>query len=179
MFSRRLAGYSWEINATTLSVTKFCLTLYDPMDSAANQAPLYSTISQNLLKFMSIESVILSNHSSSAAPIFFCLQSLPASEPFPVSWLLSGYQSIGVSVSETVLPVNIQGWFPLELTALISLLSKVLSKSLLQHNNLKASILRCSAFFMVQLSHPYVTAGKTLCVYCVCVCVLYVCILYH
>ena len=58
------------------------------------------------------------------------------------------------------LPVNIQGWFPLGLTGLISLLSTEFS-SLLQHNS-KASILPCSAFFMVQLSHLYMTTGKTI-----------------
>ena len=53
-------------------------------------------------------------------------------------------------------------WFPLGWTGLISLLSKGLSESLLQHHSSKASVLRCSAFFMVQLSHPYVTTGKTI-----------------
>ena len=58
--------------------------------------------------------------------------------------------------------MNIQHWFPLELTGLISLQSKGLSKSLLQHHNLKASIIWHSAFFMVQLSHPYMTTGKNI-----------------
>ena len=70
----------------------------------------------------------------------------------------SGGQNIGASVS--VLPMNIQDWFPLQLLGLISLLSKGTLKSLLQHHSLKASILWCSAFFMVQLSHPYMTTGK-------------------
>ena len=59
------------------------------------------------------------------------------------------------------LPINIQGWFPLGLTGLISLLSKGLS-SLHQHHSSKASILQRSAFFMVQLSHPYTITGKTI-----------------
>ena len=96
--------------------------------------------------------------SSFAAPFSFCLQSFPASMSFPMSQLLaSGGQSIGTSAS--VLPMNIQGWFPLGLIGLIFLQSKGL-KSLLQHHNSKASILLCSAFFMVQLSHPYMTTGK-------------------
>ena len=75
----------------------------------------------DLLKFMSTESVMLSI-SSSAAP-FFCPQSFPASGSFPVNRpFTSGGQSIWVSAS--VLPMNIQGWFPLGLTGLISLLSK-------------------------------------------------------
>ena len=73
----------------------------------------------------------------------------------------SGGQSIGASGSAPVLPMSIQGWFSLELIGWISLLFKELS-SLLQHHNLKASILRCSAFFMVQLSHLYLTTGKTI-----------------
>ena len=55
----------------------------------------------------------------------------------------------------------IKGWFPLGLTGLISLLSKGLS-SLLQHHCSKASVLWCSTFFMVQLSHPHITTGKTI-----------------
>ena len=72
----------------------------------------------------------------------------------------SGGQIFGASAS--VLPVNIQGWFSLGLTGLISLWSKGTLKSLLQHHNLKAWILWCSAFFMVQISHPYMTTGKTI-----------------
>ena len=59
-------------------------------------------------------------------------------------------------------PMNNRGWFPLGLTGLISLLSKGLSKSFLPHHGLKASVLWCSAFFMVQLSHLYMTTGKTI-----------------
>ena len=77
-----------------------------------------------------------------------------------MSWFFaSGGQSIGASAS--VLPMNIEDWFPLGLTGLISLQSKGV-KSLLQHQGSKASILQCSAFFIVQLSHPYMTTGKTI-----------------
>ena len=63
--------------------------------------------------------------SSSVSPFSFCLQSFPASGSFPMNSLFkSGGQSIGASASAPVLPMNIQGWFPLELTDLISLLSK-------------------------------------------------------
>ena len=74
----------------------------------------------------------------------------------------SGGQSIEVSTSASVLPVNIQDSFPLGWTGWISLQSRRLSKSLLQHNNSKASILQCSAFFIVQLSHPYMSTGETI-----------------
>ena len=111
--------------------------------TAAHQASLSFTISQTLLKLMSIESVMPSNH------LIFCLL------------FASGGQSIGVSASASVLPMNIQDWFPLGLTGWISLQSKGTLKSLPQHHSSKASILWCSAFFMVQFSHPYMTTGKT------------------
>jgi len=95
--------------------------------------------------------------SSSVVPFSSCLQSFPASGCFPMIWLFtSGGQSIGASAS--VFLMNIQDWFPLGWTAWISLQSK----GLLQHQSSKASVLQHSAFFMVQLSHPYMTAGKTI-----------------
>ena len=62
----------------------------------------------------------------------------------------------------SVLPMNIQGWFSLELTSLLSLLSEGLSKSLPQHHSLTTLILQCPAFFMVQHSHLYMTTRKTI-----------------
>ena len=105
-----------------------------------------------------------SNHPSSVVPFSSCPQSFPASGSFQMSQLFtSGGQSISVSASTSVLPVNTQDWFPLELTGLISLLLSLQGtlKNLLQHHSSKASILR-SAFFTVQLSHPYMTTGKTI-----------------
>ena len=100
--------------------------------------------------------------SSSVTCFTSCPQSFPASGSFPMSQLFaSGDQCTGASASASVLPVNIQGWFPLGLICLISLLSKGL-KSLLQSHSSKASILLCSAFFMVQLSHLNTTTGKTI-----------------
>ena len=118
--------------------------------TTAHQASLSFTISRSLLKFMSIELVMLSNHLILWCPFSFCLQSFPESGSFPVSKLfISGGQSFGASASASVLPVNIQGWFPLGLTGLISLLSKGLLKSLLQHHSLKPWVLQHSAFLMV------------------------------
>ena len=128
----------------------------------AHQASLSFTISQSLLKLMSIESVMPSIHLILCCPLLSCPQSFPASGSFPVSQLFaSGGQSTEAEASASVLPMSIQGWFPLGLTGLISLLSKGLY-SLLQYHSLIVSILQCSAFFMVQLSHPYITAGKTI-----------------
>ena len=94
--------------------------------------------------------------SSSFVPFSSCPQSLPGSESFPVSQLsASGGQSIGVSASASVLPVNIQDWFPLGWTGWISLHAvQGTLKSLFQHHSSKASILWHSAFFTVQLSYP-------------------------
>ena len=97
---------------------------------------------------------------SSVVPFSSCLQSFLASGSFPMSQLFtSGGHSIGVSASTSVLPMNTQDRSPLGWTGWISLQSKGLS-SLLQHHSSKASILWHSAFFTVQLSHPYLTTGK-------------------
>ena len=80
---------------------------------------------------------------------------------FKWEFFASRGQSIGVSTSASVLPMNIQDWFPLGWMGWISLQSKGLS-SLLQHHSSKALILQCSAFLIVQLSHPYMTTGKTI-----------------
>ena len=102
--------------------------------------------------------------SSSVVPFSSCPQSFPASGYFPMSQLFaSGGQNIGVSASTSVLPMNIYSglisfridWF--DLHAVQGTL-----KSLLQHHSSKASILRCSVFFIIQLSHPYMTTGKTI-----------------
>ena len=125
---------------------------------AAFQASLSFTMSQSLLRFMSLSQWCYLTISYSAV-LFFCLQSFPASRSLPMSQLLaSGGQNIDTSGSASVIPMNIQDWFQLGLTGWISLLSKLWC---LQHHNLKASTLQCSSFLKVQLSHLYVTTGKT------------------
>ena len=100
--------------------------------------------------------------SSSVVPFSSCPQSHPASESFPMSQLFTwGGQSTGVSALASFLPKKSQGWSPLEWTWLDLLAVQGTLKSLLQHHSSKASILQCSAFFPVQLSHPYMTTGKT------------------
>ena len=101
--------------------------------------------------------------SSSIVPFFSHLQSFSASGSIPVSqFFTSGGQSIGASASASVLPMNIQGWFPLGSDWLVLLAVQGTLKSLLQHHSSKASVLRCLAFFIVQLSHLYMTTGKTI-----------------
>ena len=120
--------------------------------TVVRQAPLSFIISQSLLKLMSIESVIPSNHLTLCHRLLLLPSVFPSTRVFSneiALWIMG--QSIGISVSASVLPMSIQGWFPLGLTGLI-LLCKGLSR-VLQHHNLKASILQCSVFLMVQLSH--------------------------
>ena len=96
--------------------------------------------------------------SSSVVPFSSCPQSLPASGSFPMSQLFTwGGQSIGVSVSASVLPMNTQDWSPLRWTGWISLQSKGLSRVFSNTTGSKPSIFQRSAFFTVQLSHPYMT----------------------
>ena len=131
-------------------------TLCDPMDCSMPGFPVL-TISWSLLKLMSVESVMPSNH---LVPFSSCIQSFSASGSFLMSQLFpSGGQNIEDSAA--VPPANIQGWFLLGLTGLNSLLSKGLSR-VFSSTSLKASILLHSAFFMVHLSHPYTSIGKTI-----------------
>ena len=101
--------------------------------------------------------------SSSVVLFSSCLQSFPASGSFQMSQFFAwGSQSTGVSASVSVLPMNIQNWSPIRLTGLISLQPKGTLKSLHDHHSSKASILWCSAFFIVQLSHPCMSTRKTI-----------------
>ena len=98
--------------------------------------------------------------SSSVVPFSFCLQSFPAAGSFPMSqFFISGGQSTGVSSSASVLPMNIQDWYPLGWTGWISCSPRDSQESSPNHSS-KASILQCSTFFIVQLSHPHMTTGN-------------------
>ena len=97
--------------------------------TAACQAFLSITDSQNLLKLMSIKSMMPSNHLILCHPFSSHFQFLPASGSFPMSqFFASGSQSIVASASASVLPMNIQDWYPLRLTCWIALQSKGLSR---------------------------------------------------
>jgi len=101
--------------------------------------------------------------SSSVVPFSSCPQSFPASETFQMSqFFTTGGQSIGVSASASVFPVNFSGLISFRMDWLDLLVVQGILKSLLQHHSSKASILWCSAFFIVQLSHPHMTTGKTI-----------------
>ena len=137
--------------------------------TAAHQVSLSITNSQSLLNLMSIESVMPSNHLILCCPLLLLPSVFPSIRVFSnESVLLIRCQCIGVSALASVLPKNIQDLFSLGLTGWISLQSKGVSlqqgtlKSLLQHHSSEASVLGYSAFFIVQLSHPYITTGKTI-----------------
>ena len=101
--------------------------------------------------------------SSSVALFSSCLQSFPASGSFPMSqFFASGGRSIGASASASVLPMNIQNWFPLGWTDWISLQSKGLSRVFSSTTIQKHPFFKAQLFFMVQLSHPYMTSGKNI-----------------
>ena len=131
------------------SVSQLCPTLCNPMNRriAAWQASLSITNSQSLLKPMSIDLVMPSNHLILCCPLLLCPQSVPASGLFPVSQLFTwGGQSTGVSASAWVLPMNTQDWSPLGWTGGISLQSKGLSRVF------SNTIVQKHQFFGAQLS---------------------------
>ena len=154
-----------DISTFTLqcsSVAQLCPTVCDPMDCSTPGSPDHHQLLElaHTHVHQVSDGIPPSHPSSSSSPPAF---NFPASGSFPMSqFFVSGGQSIGVSALASVLSMNIQDWFPLGWTGWISLQSKGLYKSLLQYHSSKPVILRCSAFFMVQLSHPYMTTGKTI-----------------
>ena len=136
------------------SVTQSCPTLCDPMDCSTPGLPVH----HQLLELA--QTHVHPTISSSGVPFSSCLQSFPASVSFQISqFFASGGQGIGVSASASVLPMNIQDWFPLRLTGLISLQSKGPQESspTPQFKSISSSVF---SFLMVQLSHPHRTTGK-------------------
>ena len=125
-----------------------------------HQASVSSTISQSLLKFMPVELMLPSNHLILCHPFASCPQSFPGS--FPVRQVFAwGAQSTGASASASVFLMHLWGWFPFRLDWFDFLAVQGTLKSLLQHHSSKASILWHSAFFMIKLSYPHMTTGKT------------------
>ena len=123
--------------------------------TAARQASLSITNSRRLLKLMSIESVMPSNHLILCGPLL-----LPPSI-FPSIRVFSNESVLRISFS--ISPSNeYSGLISFRMDWLDSLAVQGTLKRLLQHHSSKASILRCLAFFIVQLSHPYMTTGKTI-----------------
>ena len=145
------------------SVTQSSLTLCDPMNCSTPGYPVHqeSSNSQSLFKLMSIESVMPSNHL-----ILWCLLLLQPSV-FPTIRIFSDESVLHTrwpkywSFSFSISPSNeYSGLISFRMDWLDLLAVQGTLKSLLQHHSSKASILWCSAFFIVQLSHPYMTTGK-------------------
>ena len=144
------------------SVAKSCPTLCNPW-TAARQAFLSFTISQSVLKLMSIESVMPSNHLILCRlllllpSLFASIRVFSSELALHIKW--PKYWSLSFSISPSDEYSGLIGlkidWF--DLLAVQGTL-----RSLLQHHSLKASIRWRSAFFMVQLSHPYMTTGRTI-----------------
>ena len=140
-----------------------CVRLLVTPWTAACQASLSFTISQNLFKFMSTESEIPSNHLIFCHPFFLCLQSFPASGSFLISQLFtSDGQTIGASVSASVLLMNIQDWFLLGLTGLVSLEVQGTLKSFLQHHSFKSINSLAFSFLYSPTLTSIMTTGKTI-----------------
>ena len=140
-----------------------CLTVCDPIDCSSSQRPLSFTISWSLHRFMSIESVMLSNHLILCCPLLLRPSIFPSIRDFSnesaIRIMWPKYWSFSFSISPSngysgLISFRID-WF--DLLALQGTL-----KSLLQLHSLKSSILWHSAFFMVQLSLPYMTTGETI-----------------
>ena len=128
--------------------------------TAASQASLSFTISWNLLRFMAIELVMLFSHFTLATLFSFLLQSFPASGSFSMSQIItSGGQSLSFIFMSHYNKYSGLISFRIDWFDLLGVHGML--KSLLQHHS-KASVLHCSAYFMVQLSHPYITTGKTI-----------------
>ena len=140
-----------------------CVRLFATPWTTARQASLSITDSWSLLKLMSIESVMPSNHLIICCPLLFPHSIFPNIRVFSNESVLCirwpSYWSFSFSIS----PSNeYSGLISFRMDWLDLFAVQGTHKSLLQHHSSKASILQCSAFFMVQLSHPYMTTGKTI-----------------
>ena len=140
-----------------------CVHLFVTPCTAAHQAPLSITNSQSSLKLMFIKLVMPSNHLILCHPLLLPSSIFPSIRVFPnesifhIRW--SKYWSFTFSIS----PSNVYSGpicFRIDWTDLLAVQGTL--KSLLQHHSSKALILQCSAFFIVQLSHPYLTTEKTI-----------------
>ena len=140
------------------SLTQLCLTLFNPMDCSSPGFPVH----HQLLELTQIHDLMPSNHLILCRPLLLLLSIFPSIRVFSnesalhIRW--PNYWNFSFSIS----PSNEHpGPISFRMDWLNLLANQGTLKSLLQHHSSKASILRRSAFFMIQLSHPYMTAGKT------------------
>ena len=144
------------------SVAQLCLTLCDPMDCSTPGLPIHPQLLE-LIKLMSTESVMSSNHLILCHPLLFLLSTFPSIRVFSKVSLLHirwpKYWSFSFSIS----PSNDYSgliFFRIDWFDLFAVQGTL--KSLLQRRSSKASVLQCSTFFIVQLSHPYMTSWKAI-----------------
>ena len=131
--------------------------------AAERQASLSITNSRSLLKLMSIESVMLFKHFILCHPLLLLPSMFPSIRVFSNESVLHIWWPKYWSFSFSISPSNeYSGLISFRIDRLDLLAVQGTLKNLLQHHSSKASILLCSAFFMVQLLHPYMTAGKTI-----------------
>ena len=141
------------------SVAQLCPTLCNPMDCSKPGLPVHHQLPE-LLKLMSIELVMPSNHLILCHPlllmpsIFTSIRIFPNESVLHIRW--PKYWSFSFNISPSNEHSKLIS-FRMNLPAIQGTL-----KSLLQHHSSKASVLQCSSFFIVQLSHPYMTTGKTI-----------------
>ena len=140
-----------------------CVQLFATPLTAAHQASLSITNSQSIPKLMSIESMMPSNHLSLCCPLLLLPSIFPSIRVFSnesvlcIRWPKYWSFSFNISLSN-----EYSGLISFRMDGLDLLAVQGTLKSLLQHHSSKASILWCSDFFIVQLSHPYMTTGKTI-----------------
>ena len=163
MGSQRV-GHDWVTSVQFSSVQSLsCVWLFATPWIAALQASLSITSSWSLPKLMSIESVMPSNHLILCRPLLLLPSIFPSirvfsnESVFRIRW--PKYWSYSFSISPSK---EHPGLISFRMDRLDLLAVQGTLKSLLQHHSLKASVLRCSAFFIVQLSHPYMSTGKTI-----------------
>ena len=144
------------------SVAQSCRTFATPW-TAALQASLSITNSRSLLKLMSIELVVPSSHLILCHPLLLLPPMPPSIRVFSNELTLCMRWPKYWSFSFSIIPSKEHpGLISFRMDWLNCLAVQGTVKSLLQHHSSKESILRCSAFFIVQLSHPYMTTGKTI-----------------
>ena len=145
------------------SVTQSCLTLCNPMNCSTPRPPCPSPTPGVYSNSCPLSWWCHPTISSSVIPFSSCPQSFPASGSFQVSQLFVDLTPKYWSFSFSISPSHEHsGLISFRMDWLDLLAVQGTLKSLLQHHSSKASVLQCSAFFIVQLSHPYITAGKTI-----------------
>ena len=143
------------------SVPQSCLTFCDHMDCSTPGFPVHHQLPEFIQTHVhQVDDATQPSHPlSPPSPLALNLSQHQGLSNESVLWIRG--QSVGASASASVLPMNIQDWFPLGWMLDLLAVQGTL-KSLLQHHSSKVSILQHSAFFIVQLSYPYMTTGKTI-----------------